>query len=110
MFRTYDDYLARYKGPRFEAYDKYFDGKDEAVSHSYNKKELSGEMTRVSFANVPDINCMRCGELLFDFQQPNNMQIGMPGDDIDCYFDVVHGVICKECARELALSEVIEDD
>jgi hypothetical protein len=109
MFRTYDDYLARYKGPHFITYDKRFDSKKEAVTHSFNKKEQSGELTRISFANVPDITCMRCGELLFDFQTANDMQIGLPGDDIDCYFDVVHGVICRECAREVALIDVEEE-
>jgi hypothetical protein len=110
MFKTYDDYLKRYRGLKFIAYEKRYDNKNEAVLYSFNKKEMLGELTRISFTNVPDITCMRCGELLFDFQTANDKQIGLPGDDIDCYFDVVHGVICRDCGMELGLIDVKEDE
>ena len=90
----------------YRAFDFEFSDKEEAVEFAFQKLASAGELVGVSFVNVPDCRCQKCGELLFDFQRTDRLCVGEAGDMMDCYFDIAVGAICKSCARKVAFCYV----
>ncbi|MCK5128652.1 MAG: hypothetical protein KAQ68_02275 [Clostridiales bacterium] len=84
------------------AFDEKFHEKDQAISFAHSKLASAGELTRVSFFNVPDAVCKHCGAMLFDFQHIGNLHIGQQGDMMECFYDVANGLVCILCASAIA--------
>lgn len=88
------------------SFDEIFYDRWDALMFARKQLGKYGDMVSVTFSNVPDCKCKRCGGLLFDFQKEDALQTGMAGDMIDCFWSESYGVICDDCSLEIASQHI----